>query len=153
MDNLDASQKFLFYSNNEGKQNIQIYLQDETVWITQKGMSEVFDIDRSVITKHLKNIFESLELEENSVCAKIAHTAEDGKKYNTNFYNLDVIISVGYRVNSQKATQFRIWATSILKEYLIKGFAMDDERLKQGKTLFGKKFTSSSQSLQNRPWM
>ena len=108
MDNLDASQKFLFYTNSEGKQNIQVYLQDETVWITQKGMSEVFDIDRSVITKHLKNIFESLELEENSVRAKIAHTAEDGKKYNTNFYNLDAIISVGYRVNSQKATQFRI---------------------------------------------
>ena len=140
MDNLDASQKFLFYSNNEGKQNIQIYLQDETVWITQKGMSEIFDVDRSVITKHLKNIFESLELEENSVCAKIAHTAEDGKKYNTNFYNLDAIISVGYRVNSQKATQFRIWATSILKEYLIKGFVMDDERLKQGKTLFDKDY-------------
>jgi len=93
-------------------------------------MAELFGIDRSVITKHLLNIFESGELEQNSVCAKIAHTAADGKKYQTLYYNLDAIISVGYRVNSSRATQFRIWATKILKEYLIKGFVMDDERLK-----------------------
>ncbi len=100
---------------------------------------EVFGVDRSVITKHLKNIFENAELEEHSVCAKIAHTAEDGKMYNTQFYNLDAIISVGYRVNSRQATQFRIWATQTLKEYIIKGFLLDDERLKNGR-YFGKDY-------------
>jgi hypothetical protein len=95
-------------------------------------MGGLFGVDRSVVTKHLVNIFKSAELAENSVSAKIAHTAEDGKSYVTRFYNLDAIISVGYRINSQQATQFRIWATKTLKEYVIKGFVLDDERLKQG---------------------
>ncbi|WP_254050310.1 virulence RhuM family protein [Myroides sp. N17-2] len=101
-------------------------------------MSEIFGVDRSVITKHIANVFKDGELEENSVCAKIAHTASDGKNYKTNFYNLDMILSVGYRVNSVQVTQFRKWANGVLKEYLIKGFTLDDERLKQGKQLFGK---------------
>ncbi len=102
-------------------------------------MAELFGVDRSVVTKHLKNIFESSELVEDSVCAKFAHTAEDGKKYTTKFYNLDAILSVGYRVNSLQATQFRIWASKILKEYIIKGFTMNDERLKNGQ-YFGKDY-------------
>ena len=131
--------EFLLYTTPNGDVKIEILFHDENVWLTQKRMGELFNIDRSVITKHLKNIFNTNELEESSVCAKIAHTAEDGKKYNTNFYNLDAIISVGYRVNSLQATQFRIWATKILKEYMIKGFAMDDDRLKNGH-YFGKDY-------------
>ncbi|MBI3239385.1 MAG: virulence RhuM family protein, partial [Flavobacteriia bacterium] len=114
--------------------------QHETVWTTQKAMAELFDVDRTVITKHLKNIFKESELLEEAVCAKIAHTAADGKKYMTTFYNLDAIISVGYRVNSQSATRFRIWATGVLRDYLVKGFVMDDERLKQGESLFNKDY-------------
>ena len=111
----------------------------ETFWLTQKRLAELFSVDRSVITKHLQNIFLTQELEEESVCAIFAHTAEDGKTYQTNFYDLDAIIAVGYRVNSIQATQFRIWATQTLREYIIKGFVMDDERLKQGKR-FGKDY-------------
>lgn len=115
-------------------------MRDENVWLTQAKIAELFDVDRSVITKHLKNIFESGELQEDSVCANFAHTAADGKTYQTNFYNLDAIISVGYRVNSQRATHFRIWATQVLKEYIIKGFAMDDERLKNPNNIFGQDY-------------
>ncbi len=135
----DETTDFLFYQSPEGKIRIEVFLHNENIWLTQKKMSELFDVDRSVVTKHLSNIFESKELDQNSVCAKIAHTANDGKTYPTFYYNLDAIISVSYRVNSQKATQFRIWATKILKEYIIKGFAMDDERLKNGK-YFGKDY-------------
>lgn len=135
----DETTDFLFYQSSEGNVRIEVFLHNENIWLTQKRMSELFDVDRSVITKHLSNIFESGELDPNSVCAKIAHTANDGKTYPTLYYNLDAIISVGYRVNSQKATQFRIWATKILKEYIIKGFAMDDERLKNG-DYFGKDY-------------
>lgn len=95
-------------------------------------MAEIFDIDRTVITKHLKNIFNEGELDKNRVCAKFAHTANDGKTYNTEFYNLDAIISVGYRVNSKKATEFRMWATKILNSYMTKGFALDDDRFLKG---------------------
>lgn len=141
MDNiLDKNSEFLFYNSDEGKIKVQIILGEETVWSTQKTMGEIFGVDRSVITKHISNIFTDNELEENSVCANYAHTAEDGKVYNVKVYNLDVIIAVGYRVNSYQATQFRIWATKVLKEYLIKGFALDDERLKQGKQIFGKDY-------------
>ncbi len=130
----------MFYSSGDGKTNISVAIEDDSVWVTQKGMAEIFDIDDSGISKHLKNIFESGELHKIAVVAKIATTGSDGKTYNVEHYNLDAIISVGYRVNSYKATQFRIWATSVLKEYMIKGFALDDERLKQGKTLFGKDY-------------
>src|SRR5690606_13420542 len=123
---------FILYTSSDGEVKVDVFLQDETVWLTQKSIAQLFGVDRSVITKHLKNIFESGELDENSVCAKIAHTASDGKNYQTKYYNLDVIISVGYRVNSKQATQFRIWATQTLKEFIIKGFVLDDERLKQG---------------------
>lgn len=114
-------------------------LNNETVWLSQKSIAQLYGVDRSVITKHLKNIFLSGELEEISVCAIFAHTADDGKKYDTQFYNLDAIISVGYCVNSAQATRFRIWAANTLKEYIIKGFVMDDERLKNGR-YFGKDY-------------
>jgi len=119
---------------------VEIFLRDENIWLTQVKIAELFDIDRSVITKHLKNIFGSGELQEDSVCAIFAHTAAGGKAYQTKFYNLDAIISVGYRVNSRQATHFRIWATQVLKEYIIKGFAMDDERLKNPNNIFGKDY-------------
>lgn len=108
--------------------------------MTQKAISELFDVQRPAITKHLKNIFDSEELNENSVSSILEQTADDGKKYKTKFYNLDTIISVGYQVNSKKATRFRQWATEILREFMIKGFALDDERLKQGNQLFGKDY-------------
>jgi hypothetical protein len=129
----------ILYETEEGKINIDVLLKDETIWLSQKGISELFEIDRSVITKHLKNIFNEEELIKDLVCAKFAHTASDGKKYNTDFYNLDAIIAVGYRVNSKKATKFRIWATNVLKEYIIKGFKIDTERMKNGPK-FGKDY-------------
>lgn len=117
----------------EGKENgIQVLYKDETIWATQKAMAELFGVDRTVITKHLKNIFESLELEQESVCAKFAHTAEDGKTYNTAFYNLDAIISVGYRVNSIRATQFRQWCTYVLRQFAIRGYVIDKKRMENG---------------------
>lgn len=130
---------FVIFKTSTGKVNIEVFFKDETLWLSQKKMAELFEIDRSAITKHLKNIFLSGELEENSVCAKIALTAEDGKNYNTKFYNLNAILSVGYRVNSGRAIEFRKWANEVLEEYIIKGFAMDDERLKQMKH-FGKDY-------------
>ena len=132
--------KFIFYAAKEGDLTIKVFVEDENIWVTQAGMTEIFDVSKSTISEHLTNIFKEGELVENSVVRKIRTTASDGKPYNVSHYNLDAIISVGYRVNSYRATQFRIWATSTLKEYLIKGFAMDDERLKQGKTLFGKDY-------------
>ncbi len=131
---------FLLYTGNDGDVNVEVFLQDETIWLTQKAISELYGIQRPAITKHLKNIFDSGELEEYSVSSILEHTANDGKKYKTKFYNLDAIISVGYRVNSYQATQFRIWATKTLKEYIIKGFVLDDERLKQGNQVFGKDY-------------
>ncbi|MDP2889586.1 MAG: virulence RhuM family protein [Bacteroidota bacterium] len=132
--------EILLYTTPNGKVKVEIYLQNETIWLTQQKIADLFGVERSVVTKHLKNIFQSGELDEISVCAKIAHTASDGKSYLTQFYNLDVIISVGYRVNSTQATHFRIWATALLKEYIIKGFTMDDERLKNPNNLFGKDY-------------
>ena len=131
---------FILYTSNEGKVNIDVFLQDETIWLTQKAISELYGVQRPAITKHLKNIFDSGELQEDSVSSILEHTASDGKKYKTKFYNLDAIISVGYRVNSYQATQFRIWATRTLKEYIIKGFVLDDERLKQGNQVFGRDY-------------
>ncbi|GAB2619111.1 virulence RhuM family protein [Belliella aquatica] len=129
----------LLYHTQDQKVNVSVYFQDGSFWLTQKGMAELFFVDRSVVTRHLKNIFKTQELEEHSVCVKIAHTAEDGKNYKTNFYRLEAILAVGYRVNSIQATDFRKWATQTLNEFIIKGFVLDDERLKQGKN-FGQDF-------------
>ena len=107
---------FLVFTKQNSQDSIEVRVQDENVWLTQDGISRLFDVDRSVVTKHLKNVFETNELEEISVCAKFAHTAADGKTYNTKFYNLDAIISVGYRVNSIRATQFRQWATNVSRQ-------------------------------------
>jgi len=122
--------EFLLYTTPNGKVKLEIFLQNETIWLSQQKIAELFGVQRPAITKHLKNIFESGELMETAVCSILEHTASDGKLYETQFYNLDAIISVGYRVNSVQATHFRIWATERLKEYIIKGFTMDDERLK-----------------------
>ena len=132
--------QFILYNLPDEDGKVQVIIRDETLWCTQKAMAQLFGVDRTVVSKHLKNIFESSELQQESVCAKFAHTAEDGKIYNTQFYNLDAVISVGYRVNSLQATRFRQWATKILNEYIKKGFALDDERLKQGTAVFGKDY-------------
>ena len=132
--------KFLFYTANDGAVKIEVLYKEETVWLTQKALSELFGVQRPAITKHLKNIFETRELVENSVSSILEHTAVDGKAYGTKYYNLDAIIAVGYRVSSYQATQFRIWATKTLKEFIIKGFVLDDERLKQGNRVFGKDY-------------
>ena len=130
----------LLYETEDGKINVDVILKDETIWLTQKSMAKLFDVQRPAITKHLNNIFEDKELDKNSVCSKMEHTAKDGKNYQTEFYNLDAIIAVGYRVNSKKATQFRIWATKILKDYIIKGFALNDERFIKGNKYDSKYF-------------
>ena len=127
---------FLIYDEAQ----VKAVLKDESIWLSQKGMAELFECSSDNISLHLKNIFESGELDKNSVTEKISVTANDGKNYLTNFYNLDAIISVGYRINSAKATKFRIWATNILKEFIKKGFVLDDERLKQGQNIFGKDY-------------
>jgi len=124
--------RIIIYDTQDGETKVEVLMNDETVWLSQKQMSELFDKDRKTITEHIGNVFKEGELEENSVCRKFQHTAKDGKTYNVNFYNLDVIISVGYRVKSLRGTQFRIWATRKLKEYIVKGFVMDDERLSEG---------------------
>ena len=137
---------FLIYNSVEENVSVNAVIHDETIWLTQKAMAELFDVGVPAINKHLKNIFEEGELDENMVVSKMEittpHGAIEGKTqtHETKFYNLDAIISVGYRVNSRRATHFRIWATGVLKEYMTKGFALDDERLKQGKTLFGKDY-------------
>ena len=138
--NLPEEIKFLVYELPDEKGEVLAIVKDETIWTTHKGMAQLFDCSTDNVSLHLKNIFESGELEKNSVTEKISATAADGKNYLTQFYNLDAIISVGYRVNSQKATKFRIWATNVLKEYLQKGFVLDDERLKQGERIFGKDY-------------
>ena len=127
-----STKDIVFYKKDNGETNIELMINGESLWVTQKTMAEIFDVQRPAITKHLKNIFEDGELDKNQVCSKMEHTANDGKTYNTEFYNLDAIISVGYRVNSKKATEFRIWATKILNSYMTKGFALDDERFLRG---------------------
>lgn len=131
---------FMFYASGNGSIKVQVLVEGESVWASQKGMAEIFGVEIPTINYHLKEIFEADELDELSVIRKFLITASDGKKYETGFYNLDAIISVGYRVNSRQATLFRKWATTVLKSYLIKGYVLDDERLKQGNQLFGKDY-------------
>jgi len=135
--------EFLLYTTPNGKVKVEIFLRAETVWLTQAKIAELFGVDRSVVTKHLQNIFLEGELNKDATSAKIALVQTEGQREVTRdvvFYNLDAIISVGYRVNSVQATHFRIWATQVLKEYIIKGFAMDDERLKNPDNIFGKDY-------------
>ena len=132
-----AAVEFFLYAAPDGAVKVRVLFKDETAWLTQKALAELFGVKVPAITKHLKNIFVSRELQEDSVVSILETTAADGKNYQTRFYNLDAIIAVGYRVNSYQATQFRIWATQTLREFIIKGFVLDDDRLKQGKTLFG----------------
>jgi len=132
--------EFLLYTTPNGKVKVEIFLHNENIWLTQKLIALLFDCSTDNVSLHLKNIFESNELQEKSVTEEFSVTASDGKKYKTKHYNLDAIISVGYRVNSSNATQFRIWATERLKEYIIKGFTMDDERLKTPNYTFGQDY-------------
>ena len=130
---------FLVFTKDAEENGIEVRVQEENVWLTQKAIGQLFDIDRSVVTKHLKKIFTDGELDENSVCAFFAQTADDGKTYRYKFYSLPAIIAVGYRVNSKKATRFRQWATKTLKEYITKGFVLNDELMKNGRP-FGKDY-------------
>lgn len=146
LNNFSKEMEMILYHSDDGDVSVNAYIKDETLWITQKAMAELFDVQVPAISKHLKNIFHDGELEEQVVVSKMEittpHGAIDGKTQTmeAKFYNLDAIISVGYRVNSKKATHFRIWATRILKEYMQKGFVLDDDRLKQGKAAFGKDY-------------
>jgi hypothetical protein len=127
-----TSAEFLFFDNQIHRNGIEVRFDKGDLWLTQKSISELYDIDRTVATKHLKNIFEDYELDKDSVCAIFAHTAKDGKTYKTNYYNLDAVISVGYRANSNRAIQFRRWATNILKEFSKKGYIIDKKRMENG---------------------
>lgn len=130
-----ARSEIVIYQHPDGNIRIDVRLEDETVWLTQAHMAILFNKGRTTITEHIQNVFSEGEIDESSVCRKFRHTAEDGKTYETNYYNLDVIISVGYRVKSPQGTQFRIWATKRLKEYIIKGFTLNDERFKAGNSM------------------
>jgi len=121
--------EIILYQSEDGESVIDVHLKNETVWLTQKQLAELFETERSVVTKHINNTFKTGELIKDAVCAKFAHTASDGKTYQTNHYNLDVIIAVGYRVNARRGTQFRIWATSVLKNHLVNGYAINQKRL------------------------
>ena len=134
------TREILFYKTDSGDVKVEILLYQENLWLTQAKMAELFEVQKAAVSKHLKNIFVSGELMEDSVVSVLETTAADGKKYPTRYYNLDAIIAVGYRVNSKKATMFRIWANRILKEYIIKGYVMDDERLKEPQNFFGKDY-------------
>jgi len=140
---LAVSKPFVFFSAPDGKIKLEVFLQDETLWLNQKMMAELFEVEVNTINYHLKEIFNSGELQEAATIRKIRIVQKEGNRDVTrqvDFYNLDGIISVGYRVNSKRATQFRIWATKLLKEFIIKGFVLDDERLKQGEKIFGKDY-------------
>ena len=142
----DNSKYIIVYSTPEGDVRVNAIVKDETIWLTQKGIAELFDVGVPAVSKHLKNIFAEGELQQELVISKMETTTQHGavdgltQSRETNFYNLDAIISIGYRVNSAKATKFRIWATKVLKEFMQKGFVLDDERLKQGRTLFGQDY-------------
>lgn len=128
----NSTAEFLIFQLENREDGVQVMYADETIWATQKAMSVLFDVDRSVIGKHLKSIFQTGELKQDSVCANFAHTAEDGKVYNTNFYSLDAVISVGYRVNSVRATQFRQWCTNVLRQFAVRGYVIDKNRMENG---------------------
>jgi len=128
----NSTAEFLIFTGQTGEQSIEARYEDETIWLSQKLMAQLFDVDVRTVNEHLKNIFKRGELQENAVVRKFRITAADGKSYNTNFYNLDVIISVGYRVNSVRATQFRQWATQVLREFAIKGYVLDRKRMENG---------------------
>ncbi len=139
----DSTSNFLLYTAADGKIKIDVFVQDETVWLTQKAMAELFGVNTPAINKHLKNIFETGELQKEATISILETVQSEGNRQvsrKVEYYNLDAIIAVGYRVNSYQATQFRIWATKTLKEFIIKGFVLDDERLKQGKTVFGRDY-------------
>ena len=140
---MDKELFFLIYNTPDEDVSIHAVVKDETIWLTQKAMAELFDVEVPAISKHLTNIFTEGELQPEATVSKMEIVQTEGSrnvKRSMDFFNLDAIISVGYRVNSRKATNFRIWATGVLKEYMTKGFAMDDDRLKQGKTAFGKDY-------------
>ena len=137
---MNENQQFLLYTAPDGAVKVEVFFKDETAWLTQKALAELFGVKVPAINKHLKNIFGSGELVENAVISILETTAADSKNYQTRYYNLDAIIAVGYRVNSYQATRFRIWATKTLREFIVKGFVLDDERLKQGKRVFGKDY-------------
>lgn len=128
----NSTAEFLIFTSQSGEQSIEVRYEDETIWLTQKLMAQLFDVDVRTISEHLRNIFSNGELQQDSVVRKFRNTASDGKSYNTNFYNLDAIISVGYRVNSMRATQFRQWATQVLREFAIKGYVLDRKRMENG---------------------
>lgn len=140
---MEENTNFIIYNNSNGEVRIDVFVEGETVWLTQKSMGELFGVSKSTISEHLSNIFEANELQRDSTVRNFRTVQQEGERTvnrDLEYYNLDAIISVGYRVNSSKATQFRIWATQTLKEYIIKGFVLDDNRLKQGQTLFGKDY-------------
>jgi len=122
--------EIILYRTKDGRTTLDVRLEKETVWLSQKDMAVLFAVERSVITKHVRNIFKTNELSKTSVCAKFAHTAADGKTYQTTFYNLDMVISVGYRINSRQGTEFRIWATSVLRDHILKGYTLNEKRLR-----------------------
>lgn len=140
MQDMNREMRMVLYHSDESDVSVNAIIKNESLWITQKAMAELFGCSADNISLHLKNIFADGELDKDSVTEKISATASDGKNYLTQFYNLDAIISVGYRVNSKQATKFRIWATEILKEYMVKGFVLDDDRMKQGESIFGKDY-------------
>lgn len=129
---ISSTEEFLVFKTQEQEKGIAVRYENENLWMTQKAMAELFDVQRPAVTKHLANIFNEKELDKETVCSKMEHTAEDGKIYNTDYYSLDAIISVGYRVNSRRATQFRRWATQVLKKYTIEGYALDKKRMENG---------------------
>ena len=136
----NEAKNFLIYSLPNNQVRVDVFVQNETLWLTQKAMASLFEVNVPAISKHLSNIFQEGELIEQAVISILETTASDGKNYKVKYYNLDAIISVGYRVNSAKATQFRIWATQTLKEFILKGFVLDDDRLKENQTVFGKDY-------------
>lgn len=141
MESINLQNNFILYTTDSGDVKLEVFIQDESIWLTQKMMAELFDVSVPTINEHIQNILENQELQGFSTIRKIRIVQKEGNRdvsRELDFYNLDMIISVGYRVNSARTTQFRIWATKVLREYVVKGFVMDDERLKQGEKVFGK---------------